>query len=191
MFSMLSYILGFKRSIGLGVALAALIVSLSRFAPAKPTGTAMQTAQAQSVALPQETESEYADDGADGRRGKEELFKALEMDENGFNWRKDWWKYLCIVLVGLLVVICGIRLTKMLFRLVRFGVCVLTGIFGAFWLGPILTPVIQPHIPERILAFASPELLGYAAGFALAYLIITIVIAFLPKTVREGGSPEK
>ena len=171
--------------------MAALIVSLSRFAPAKPTGATMQTAQAQNVVLPQETESEYADDGVDGRRGKEELFKALEMDENGFNWRKDWWKYLCIVLVGLLVVFCGIRLTKMLFRLVIFGVCVLTGILGAFWLGPMLTPVIQPHIPEQVLSFASPELVGYAAGFALAYLIITIVIAFLPKTVREGGSKEK
>ena len=207
MFSLLSCLFGFRRTIGLGVAVAALIVSLSHFMPLESQNSAKwgalnkqltQTqvnAPSEPVAMPQTSDSmeatEDTPDGEESNVSREKIFKALEMDENGFNWRKDWWKYLCIVIVGLLVVVCGIRLTKMLFRLVIFAVCVVTGILGAFWFGPMLTPVISPHIPESIQRYASPELVGYAAGFALAYLIVTIVIAILPKTVRGGGTTEK
>ena len=207
MFSLLSCLFGFRRTIGLGVAVAAMIVSLSHFMPSVSNNTATwnelnkrlgQThvnATSEPVAMPQaaggvET-AEDSTDGGESNASREKIFKALEMDESGFNWRKDWWKYLCIVIVGLLVVMCGIRLTKMLFRLVIFAVCVVTGILGAFWLGPMLTPLISPHIPESVQGYASPELVGYAAGFALAYLIVTIVVAILPKTVRGGGTTEK
>ena len=207
MFSLLSCLFGFRRTIGLGVAVAAMIVSLSHFMPSASSNTAKwselnkrlgQTqvhSTTEPVAMPQAAggiEAEEESTGEDGANvSREKIFKALEMDESGFNWRKDWWKYLCIVLVGLLVVVCGIRLTKMLFRLVIFAVCVFTGILGAFWFGPMLTPLISPHIPESIQGYASPELVGYAAGFALAYLIVTIVVAILPKTVRGGGTTEK
>ncbi len=207
MFSLLSCLFGFRRTIGLGVAVAAMIVSLSHFMPSmssntakwnelnKRLGQAHVNTASEPVAMPQAAggmEAEAESTGGEGANvSREKIFKALEMDEGGFNWRKDWWKYLCIVLVGLLVVVCGIRLTKMLFRLVIFAVCVFTGILGAFWFGPILTPLISPRIPESIQGYASPEIVGYAAGFALAYLIVTIVIAILPKTVRGGGTTEK
>ncbi|MBQ7650676.1 MAG: CvpA family protein [Victivallales bacterium] len=132
-----------------------------------------------------------ADGGARQHLNAEEVFKALEMDEHGFNWRKDWWKYLCMAVVGLLVVMCGIRLTKMLFRLVIFLICLFAGVLGACYIGPHLTPLLQPHIPEKALTFVNPELVGYAAGFVVAYLIVTIVMAFLPKTVHGGGSKGK
>ncbi len=204
MFSLLSHLLGFRRSIGLGVFVAVLVVFLSHYVPALSPRAAIRNDNMQMtsdsdngrqhvVAMPQKSvEAEATEESESKNRiSKEEIFKSLEMDEQGFNWRKDWWKYLCIVIVGLLVVMCGIRLTKMLFRLVIFLICMVTGFLGACWIGPYLTPVLQPHIPEKVLSIINPELIGYVAGFVIAYLVITIVMALLPKTVRGGGTKDK
>ena len=208
MFSLLSSILCFRRSIGLGVLVVGLVAFLSHYLPASSTRATMRnesvqvtqdsgTGRQDVVSIPAKTsEAESVketatDGGARQHLNAEEVFKALEMDENGFNWGRDWWKYLCIAVVGLLVVMCGIRLTKMLFRLVIFLVCLFTGVLGACFIGPHLTPLLQPHIPEKVLAFVNPELIGYVAGFVVAYIIVTIVMAFLPKTVQGGGSKGK
>jgi len=195
-----------RRSIGLGVVVATLL-AISHYVPALAPNTTMRNESVQTeqpagnglqvVSMPQEssdgkiTKSVVSDGDSGGKMTKDEFFKNLEMDEEGFNWRKDWWKYLCIVLVGLLVVVCGIRLTKMMFRLVIFLVCMVTGILGSFYIGPLVTPVLQPHIPEQVLKYVNPELVGYVAGFVLAYLIITIVIALLPRAVHGGGPKKK
>ena len=202
---LLSYLIDFKRSIGLGVVLA-MVFSLSHYVPALSSNTTMReesveqgqaretqsriVAMARRPAMAEPTADDPARD-PDSVMAQDEFFRTLEMDENGLNWRKDWWKYLCIVLVGLLAVFLGIRLVKMIFRLVIFLICMVTGFLGAFYIGPHLTPLLRPHIPERVLDFMSPELVGYVAGFALAYLVVTIVMALLPKTVHGGGSRGK
>ena len=119
MFSLISTLFGLRRSIGLGVTVAALMVSLSTFFPSKGGQAAARPAAKGEfkdngtygvVAIPSEApkraeEAEAvssANANASPAFDKEELFKTLEIDGEGFNWRKDWWKYLCIVLVGML-----------------------------------------------------------------------------------------
>ncbi|MFA6931466.1 MAG: hypothetical protein WCT05_14165, partial [Lentisphaeria bacterium] len=46
--------------------------------------------------------------------------KILELDQEGINWQQDWWKYLLMMLLGLLCLCLVVYLTKVLFWL--FGV---------------------------------------------------------------------
>ncbi len=118
----------------------------------------------------------------------EEAARALEFSEEGFNWRRDWWKYMLLALGSLLVLYFGIRLTRMLYRLAVFALCVLAGLLGSFFLEPLLSPLLENRLPERLAEVISYRQLGYVAGFLACYLVASIVVGLLPKRLRNGSS---
>ena len=118
----------------------------------------------------------------------EEAARALEFSEEGFDWRRDWWKYMLLALGSLLVLYFGIRLTRMLYRLAVFAVCVLAGLLGSFFLEPLLSRFLENRLPERLAEVISYRQVGYVAGFLACYLVASIVVGLLPKRLRNGSS---
>lgn len=118
----------------------------------------------------------------------ETVQETLAFDEEGFNWRQDWWKYLTLLLGMLLALLLAVRLTKMLFRLLLFLVCLAASVGGAIGLQPLLLPWVQKFAPAWEMPVFRPEHLAYAVGFLLSYLICTFLLGILTKTFT---SPKK
>ena len=123
--------------------------------------------------------------------GSKQIFKDLEFSEEGFNWQKDWWKYLALVIGSLLILYFGIRITKMIFRLIVFLLCVGAGVLGAICLEPLLSPWLSPRMPEALTRFMTSQHAGYALGFLICYLVATLIISFIPRKMQGGPASEK
>ncbi|MBR4674358.1 MAG: hypothetical protein IKP00_07835 [Victivallales bacterium] len=209
MFNIIGSLFSLKRSIGLGVAIAAFLVAvMPRLAPQK---AGQQNIQAQSgvvgmgTAPVQETVTPAQETTAAGEAvvtegeqsaftaesGTNKIFKELEFSEEGFNWQKDWWKYLALAIGSLLVLYFGIRITKMILRLIVFLLCVGAGFLGAICLEPLLSPWLSPRMPEGLTRFMTSQHAGYALGFLICYLVATLVISFIPRKMQGGPSSEK
>ena len=209
---MLSSLFSFKRHIGLGVALASFLVaimphftsqkqenqaSLAQNAQGTPGVVSMETAPPQELPPVQvEGEGQMAQVGAQTADDSSApvpnpIFKELEFSEEGFNWHKDWWKYLALAIGSLLVLYYGLRITRMIFRLAIFLLCVAAGLLGAICLEPTLSPWLSPRMPEALTRYMTSHHLGYAIGFLVCYLLATLVISFIPRKMQGGKAAEK
>ena len=115
------------------------------------------------------------------RMNRDEYFDAV----------KDWWKYLALAIGSLLVLYFGIRVTRMIFRLIVFLLCVAAGFLGAVCLEPLLSPWLSPRMPEALTRFMTSQHAGYALGFLICYLVATLIISFIPRKMRGGREAEK
>lgn len=120
-----------------------------------------------------------------------EALKALEFDSEGFNWRKDWWKYSILVLVAIFAMYMLVRLTKMLFRLALFLVSIGVGVLGALFLEPVFTPFLTGRLPVSMPDYITPQHLSFALGFVLCYVLATVCIVMLHKQIKDAGAEEK
>ncbi|MBR4221587.1 MAG: hypothetical protein IKR81_10545, partial [Victivallales bacterium] len=146
MFSIIGSLFSLKRSLGLGLAVAAFLVAvmphLSQQKAVQPTVqqsvqtqsgvVGMETAPGQMTVTPAQETTEAGEFAATEERqpenteenapanGAKQIFKELEFSEEGFNWQKDWWKYLALAIGSLLILYFGLRITKMVFRLIVF-----------------------------------------------------------------------
>ena len=210
MFSIIGSLFSLKRSLGLGLAVAAFLVAVMPHLSQQKTGqlTEQQSVQAQSdvvgmrTAPAQEmfpTSEAVASEGDQPSpdavnapaKGPNKIFKELEFSEEGFNWQKDWWKYLALVIGSLLILYFGIRVTKMIFRLIIFLLCVGAGFLGAICLEPLLSPWLSPRMPEGLTRFMTSQHAGYALGFLICYLVATLIICFIPRKMQGGPASEK
>ena len=124
-----------------------------------------------------------ASSGIVSKEDLETVQETLAFDEEGFNWRQDWWKYLTLLLGMLLALLLAVRLTKMLFRLLLFLVCLAASVGGAIGLQPLLLPWVQKFAPAWEMPVLRPEHLAYAVGFLLSYLIATFLLGLLMKKI--------
>ncbi len=209
MFNIIGSLFSLKRSIGLGVAIAAFLVAvMPRLAPQKGEQQNIQaqngvvgmgTLPVQETVTPaQETTAageavvtEDEQSASTSESGTNKIFKELEFSEEGFNWQKDWWKYLALAIGSLLVLYFGIRITKMILRLIVFLLCVGAGFLGAICLEPLLSPWLSPRMPEGLTRFMTSQHAGYALGFLICYLVATLVISFIPRKMQGGPSSKK
>lgn len=217
MFSTIGSLILLKRSLGVVVAVTAfLMAEMSQLVPQKVEQPAVQqSVQAnngvvrmetvpiqETVAPEQETTEEgeaVATESAEASSEKEsipakepnQILKELEFSEEGFNWQKDWWKYLVLAIASLLILYYGIRITKMIIRLIVFLVCVGAGVLGAICLEPLLSPWLSPRMPEGLTSFMTSQHAGYALGFLICYLVATLIISFLTRKMRVSSKSEK
>ena len=219
MFNIIGSLFSLKRNLGLGLAVAAFLVAvMPHLSPQKVEQSAgqqsvqaqsgvvgMGTAPVQDTVTPEPTAAgEIAVDenglqpnanpataAESATSGPNQIFKDLEFSEEGFNWQKDWWKYLALAIGSLLILYFGIRLTKMIFRLVVFLLCVGAGVLGAVCLEPLLSPWLSPRMPEGLTRFMTSQHAGYALGFLICYLVATLVISFIPRKMQGGPASEK
>ena len=217
MFSIIGSLFSLKRSLGLGLAVAAFLVAvmphLSQQKAVQPTVqqsiqtqsgvVGMETAPGQMTVTPAQETTEAGEFAATEERqpenteenapanGAKQIFKELEFSEEGFNWQKDWWKYLALAIGSLLILYFGLRITKMVFRLIVFLLCVGAGFLGAICLEPLLSPWLSPRMPEGLTRFMTSQHAGYALGFLICYLVATLIISFIPRKMQGGPASEK
>ena len=217
MFSIIGSLFSLKRTMGFGLAIAAFLVGvMPHLSPQKAEQPAVQqsvhaqsgvvgmgTVPVQETVTPMQemdatgeavvTEDEQPAPAAENASssGRKQIFKELEFSEDGFNWQKDWWKYLALTIGSLLILYFGIRVTKMIFRLIIFLLCVGAGFLGAICLEPLLSPWLSPRMPEALTRFMTSQHAGYALGFLICYLLATLIISFIPRKMQGGPASEK
>ena len=109
----------------------------------------------------------------------------LELSKDGFNWRTDWWKYLCIVLGGLLALFLVIRITFMLFRLMVFAVCLVVGGLGSLIVTPYLLPHVNALLPEEVLQKVNPRVVAHSIAFLCCYFIALLIMWIIHKPMKK------
>ena len=220
MFNIIGSLFSLKRSMGLGVAVVAFLVGVMPHLAPRQAGQSAgaQSVQAHNGVvgigtLPvQETVTPAQGVTASGEGEATEemqttqdapamentpdkepnpIFRELEFSAEGFNWQKDWWRYLALAIGSLLVLYFGIRVTRMIFRLIVFLLCVAAGFLGAVCLEPLLSPWLSPRMPEALTRFMTSQHAGYALGFLICYLVATLIISFIPRKMRGGREAEK
>ncbi|MBQ7177717.1 MAG: CvpA family protein, partial [Victivallales bacterium] len=105
----------------------------------------------------------------------QENIKMLELDENGFNWHRDWWKYVLMALSVVIVAYLTLKVTNMLFRTAIVMLCIGFGIVGSLLLAPVVTPWLANLLEGKLPAFLAPVYIAYALCFLVCYLIATAI----------------
>ncbi|HOG50036.1 MAG TPA: hypothetical protein PKY10_05565 [Lentisphaeria bacterium] len=118
---------------------------------------------------------------------KLEMLKTLEFTNQGFDWRRDWWKYLALALGSLTVLYFGLHITKMVCRLAVSVFCVGVGIIGALVLEPRLAPMLANYLPANAARLFSAHHVGYVIGFLVSFGLTTIILNWLPKPLLNSG----
>ncbi len=199
MLSLLSTIFGLKRSIGTGLAIAALLVAAGPYIK-KLTGTqqpAMQTAQPamqNNNGLPhqfQHGNSQFSGQqppAAEEAGALDGSLKVLELDEEGFNWRTDWWKYLLMVTVIVCLAYMTLKITNLLFKTAIVTLCIVAGLVGSLITAPFITPPLAKLLQGKLPAFLAPSYLAYAICFLVCYLIVTAITNAVSKKKKKEES---
>ena len=109
----------------------------------------------------------------------------LELSRNGFDWRRDWWKYLSIILGCLLALFLAIRITKMLFHLIVFAACLVVGILGSVFLSPYVQPFVSRLMTDGMAQKVNPSLVAHSLTFLLCYFIALVVMWFIHRPMKK------
>ena len=180
MLTALATILGLKRSLVTGLAVAALLVALGP--QIKKFGQQQGTMAQQTVVAPQSTEAPQTvvQPGAPKEEQEnspqsslQENLKVLELDEDGFNWRKDWWKYAIMALTVILLAYFTLKVTNLLFRTAIVMLCIVFGLVGSLILSPVVAPYLALLLDGKLPSFLEPVYIAYALCFLVCYLLAT------------------
>lgn len=110
--------------------------------------------------------------------------KILELDEDGINWQQDWWKYLLMLLLGLLCLCLVVYLTKVLFWLFGVLVCLGSGIAGGIFLEALFSPWLPPLLPASVTELVSASLICHILGGLLGYGLAACCLGILLKPLK-------
>ena len=99
----------------------------------------------------------------------------LELDEKGFNWNRDWWKYVLMALSVVLIAYMTLKVTNMLFRTAIVMLCIAFGLVGSLLLSPLVTPWLANLLEGKLPDFLAPVYISYALCFLVCYLIATAI----------------
>ena len=136
------------------------------------------------------TTTEVVVTGQPQARGLEQL-RVLELSEEGFDWRRDWWKYTIMILAGALVLFLMLHTMRLVIRLIITLCCVVIGIMFAKCCGPTLGMWCTSFLPESIVPQRSAQHVGYFVGFLLGYLGVSIVASLLLRPLKRSPRRER
>lgn len=114
-----------------------------------------------------------------------EQLRVLELDQDGVNLRQDWWKYLLMLLSGLLCLCLVVYLTKVLFWLFGVLVCLGSGLAGGIFLDSLFTPWLPGLLPEAVTSLVSASLISHILGGLLGYGAAACLLAILFKPLKQ------
>ena len=100
---------------------------------------------------------------------------ALEFDENGLNWRRDWWKVSLAALVAVLTLLLLLHAARIILKFVSLLICAILALIGAFFLQGITLPYIQEYAPQSLTNFISAEYLALFLLFIVCFCIVSII----------------
>ena len=112
--------------------------------------------------------------------------RVLELSEQeGLDWRRDWWKYLLMTLSGALCLLLLVHITNLLLRVIGVFICISGGILGAILIAPRLNGWLPQLIPEDVAAVIKPELICLLLGGLCGYILAAAVLALIRKPARK------
>ncbi len=126
-----------------------------------------------------------------GEPSLNDQLKVLELDEEGFNFQRDWWKYLVMLVGGSLALFVLVRVTRLVVRLVLCIACLVVAFFGAVAFGPFIGSFLEPRLPEAALQFMSASNYGYVAAFLLCYAVALGIGGLLFRPLKNCKSQVK
>lgn len=117
-----------------------------------------------------------------------EQLHLLELDESRpVNWKRDWWKYMLMAVMGLTCLCLLAYLTRMLLQLLAVVGCIGAGMAGAIVAADGLGGMLTEWLPERLVARVEPRLLGGGAGFLVGYLVAVLLFSLLRKPAGNAS----
>lgn len=117
-----------------------------------------------------------------------EQLHLLELDESQpVNWKRDWWKYMLMAVLGLTCLCLLAYLTRMLLQLLAVVGCIGAGVAGAIGGADGLGAMLAERLPGRLVALVEPRLLGGAAGFLAGYLVAALLFSLLRKPAGNAS----
>ncbi len=114
-----------------------------------------------------------------------EQFRVLELDQDGINWRQDWWKYLLMLLSGLICLCLIVYLSKVLFWLFGVLVCLGSGFAGGIFLHALFTPWLPALLPEAVTELVTASLICHILGGLLGYGAAACLLTILVKPLKQ------
>lgn len=115
-----------------------------------------------------------------------EHLQVLELsDQEGIDWRRDWWKYLLMALTAALCLLLLVHITKVILRVIGVFICIGGGILGTMLVTPMLSGWLPAFIPAKLTELVSPEVLCLLLGALCGYAIAALVLAILRKPARK------
>ncbi len=182
MLNAIATLLGLKHSLVTGLAIAALLLvfgpQLKKMGTTEPQQgqQAQQVQQMPSHQQPLVTETQQAQpQGQEQNNSLQENLKVLELDEQGFNWKRDWWKYVLMALSVVIVAYLTLKVTNMLFRTAIVMLCIAFGLVGSLLLTPVVTPFMADFLEGKLPSFLAPIYIAYALCFLVCYLVATAI----------------
>jgi len=114
-----------------------------------------------------------------------EQLRVLELDQEGINWGQDWWKYLLMLLSGLLCLCLVVYLTKVLFWFFGVLVCLGSALAGGIFLDSLFTAWLPPLLPEAVTGLVSASMICHILGGLLAYGAAACLLAILFRPLKQ------
>jgi hypothetical protein len=114
-----------------------------------------------------------------------EQLRVLELDQEGINWRQDWWKYLLMLLSSLLCLCLIVYLTKVLFWFFGVLICLGSALAGGIFLDVLFIPWLPPLLPETVTSLVSASLICHILGGLLGYAIAACLLAILFRPMKQ------
>ena len=111
-----------------------------------------------------------------------ESLHELEIEGDDFNWRRDWWKYSIMLLVGVISLALFVYFLKALLRLLHAIVCIAFGALGSALSLAFLHPWVLTWLPTS-LHWASRSICA-CLGFLLFYGLTGATIRFLRRPLK-------
>ena len=191
MLTALATILGLRHTLPTGLVVAALLIAFGPQLRKLSQSQQTQQSQAQQVqqlqvqqTQVQQTQTEQpaqAEQATQKENSLQENIKVLELDEEGFNWRKDWWKYVIMALSVILLAYLTLKVTNLLFRTVIVTLCIAFGLIGSLLASPVVTPLLESLLEGKLPAFLAPSYISYALCFLVCYLLATAITNYIIK----------
>lgn len=182
MLNAIATLLGLKHSLVTGLAIAALLLvfgpQLKKMGTTEPQQAQLvqQVQQLPSQQQPLVTETQQGQpQGQEQNNSLQDNLKVLELDEQGFNWKRDWWKYVLMALSVVIVAYLTLKVTNMLFRTAIVMLCIAFGLVGSLLLTPVVTPFMADFLEGKLPSFLAPIYIAYALCFLVCYLVATAI----------------
>ena len=114
-----------------------------------------------------------------------EQLRVLELDQEGINWRQDWWKYLLMLLSSLLCLCLIVYLTKVLFWFFGVLICLGSALAGGIFLDVLFIPWLPPLLPETVTSLVSFSFFFLIFCGLLGYAIAACLLAILFRPMKQ------
>jgi hypothetical protein len=140
------------------------------------------------TATPAEEKPTSDDTSPTPKRPVFEALHELEIQDDGFNWRRDWWKYAIMILCLVVSLSLLAYFLKALVRLLHAVICIAFGALGSALALCFLRPWVLTWLPEE-LHWASKSICA-GLGFLLFYGLTGVTIRFLRRPLKTEVKAE-